>query len=215
MKALRLPVSLLFLILSPASSVATDKGMANIVFEMWSRASIPSFDLTNASFEQGYDRLVREWAMQDIRTGFPLALSDFELDADVKEEPPRVTMSLRQVPFSDALELLCKATGRRVIPLSGPFRIQVQAPAAPSGEWYTRTYQLSPALTKKLLSDPVDKIRMSAVYERFGIHFESWMSTHLLGDRLLVLAGEEQHRQIVFINSLLESGYTITPPEKK
>jgi hypothetical protein len=216
MKALLLPISLLFLTLPSASAMDPDKRMANIAFDHWSKASIPSFELTDATFEQGYDRLLREWADQTIGAAFPLVLSDFEIDPSLKGGASRVTMSLRDVPFVDALDLLCKATGRKIIPKSGPFHIQSAAPADMSGSWDTRAYPLSPTLRKQLdLIAAQQNNQMLGVYQPYGIHFESWMNARVVGDRLLVLASEEQHQQIALIHRLLEAGYTITPPKNK
>jgi hypothetical protein len=180
------------------------------IFEVWFSAKISRFELSEASFEQAHEKLAAEWKAKHPTMGFPMKLGDFEkID---HSEPARITLSLKEVPFCQALDLVCKASGRRLLPTEAGW-IHLDRPKPTGDGWSTRGYPISSeSLAKLKVGEDSSPEELRAALTRMGMEFESWMRLKVQGDQLWVLARETQHQQIAVISSLLEKGCTITPP---
>lgn len=214
MKLFILPLACLAALAQPLTaqqSTPEDPNKIQRVFQAWCTHKISSLELTDASFEQGYELLRREWKDEMSPKDFPFAITDLEVDPDWKGEDLKVSMSLKDVPFAEAMDLLCKATNRKIVAKSGAFRFE----AGSAGHWVTKAHVLVPMAREKVFATGYLRgVGALTYYQGFGMRLEPWMRSCLVGDRLFVLAGEEQHHQIELINRLLGSGYTITPPSK-
>lgn len=215
MKLILLPLACLLTLAQPLvaqQAKPEDPDKVEWVFQTWCTNKIPSLELTDASFEQGYELLRRAWKDRVSSKDFPFAVTDFEVDPDLKGEAQKVSMSLKDIPFAEAMDLLCKGTSRKIVARSGAFRFE----AGPSGDWVTKAHALVPAVREKVFATGYLRgVGALTYYQGYGMRLESWMQSCLVGDRLFVMAGEEQHHQIEIINRLLGTGYTIERATKK
>lgn len=180
-------------------------------FHFWCRAKVPELKLNNNSFEFAFKQLSEEWSRQNGYQ-FPLRLEDFgPLESVEAGTVASLTMTLKDVPFREAVDLLCAAAGKELKPGAGNFRIEPDDPVQAYG-WCTKIYTLSPGLLKILdLGEPPEHTRLATAYTERGLNV-GWWQIYLDGDKLLVLASNEDHHRIKFLHELLSKGYTVRRP---
>jgi len=201
---------LAFLLLhTPLRAAPQDYGPSTdvlTIFRIWCNSKVQVLDLKDATFEQAFESMQKEWTGLPVTIPFPVTLTDLE-NEDVRKEQPRVTMSLSKVPFPEALDLLCKAYGRKLIPNAGPLRFE---PIREPVTWSTRVHRLTPEILKSLdLQENPKSAELNSAYQKRGVEFAVWTTVHVEGDKAIVLASEDVHQQIRWVHRLLERGYTI------
>lgn len=215
MRAIVMKRLLLIALCFPLAFAAAEKPYDGVpeIFEVWVSGKISRFELKEASFEQAHEKLVAEWRAKYPTMGFPMKLADFERSD--RTEAARITLSLKDVPFCQAVDLVCKASGHRPLPTEAGW-IRLDHARPPGNTWSTRGYPIpSQALASLKIGEDSSSKELITAFSQMGIEFEeSWMRLKVQGEQLWVLAREPQHRQFSVISTLLEKGCTITPPGK-
>jgi hypothetical protein len=211
MKPLLLPLLLLVLLTSLASAQreVVPSSEVTSTFQMWCRAKVPALELKNSSFEFAYGKLAEEWLHQSAHK-FPFSLDDFgPSESTADGMAASITMSLKDVPFREAVEMLCAASGKQINPRAGLFHLEPGDPVL-ADDWSAKVYILPPRVLDLLDFGPdPNGARLADVYAKLGLRFD-WGVLHLDGDKLCVLASNENHHRIKWLHELLERGYTIS-----
>jgi hypothetical protein len=215
MRAIAMKTLLSIALCFPMALAAADKPYDGVpeIFEVWFSAKISRFELNEATFEQAHEKLAAEWKAKHPTMGFPMKLADFE--QSTSPEPVRISMSLQDVPLCQAVDLVCKAAGRKILRSEAGW-IRLDHATPPGDTWCTRAYPISfDSLAKLKIGEESKPAELMDIFTQMGMEFESWMRLKVQGGQLWVLARETQHRELAVITTLLERGCSITPPEKK
>lgn len=193
----------------------------------WEISTIATFELDHASFDEAFAKLKQEWQKQHPDLSMPLAVATYDPELGKR---PNITMSLKQVPFSAALQYLGEASQQRLARNTAFPRVDL-GKEMDHDEGITKTYRITPEVAAKLGLEPgSSRDAIHAALERFGIQFPAWAPASFIRghaadgknqdpagapELFLILMGEpEQHEMVAGVSRLLEKGFTITPPKQ-
>ncbi|WP_265593951.1 hypothetical protein [Haloferula sp. BvORR071] len=198
---------------APAAELSFGVEQTQTIFRTWFQERITELELKDAHFTDAYNRILAQWRSAN-NLPFPFALAEFEsVETSSHMQDPVVSMSLKNLSYPEALDQVCKAFGRRLIPGAGVFHLN--PPSQSNSNWNTCTYALSPGIFRQLGLDPAapNKSKLIAGYAELGIRLD-FESARLDDTQLVLYADAGTHQRMQVINELLGRGYTITPNGK-
>lgn len=174
-------------------------------------SKMEKLDLQKVTFEQALAVVRAEWKLQHPDLDFPVSIAEYEQDE--QGHPPLITMSLRDVPFVNALQYISQASRHRFVERSG--LVAFEEVGLIIEDWITRTHPVSEELLTRLgLGKQPTPKQLSAAYAQFGVKLEDWMAVSYGEGFIIVTALNQQQEQIAGINFLLSEGYKITKGEQ-
>ena len=176
--------------------------------ERLKQATIPSFQLNQATIHEALAKLKSEWIRQRPGESFPLVLLEPENDG----RPPRITLDLQNVPFWTVIKAMGDSVGFAVHDAGETIRIDTDY----EEDFRTQEFPVDASVVAKLGLKPADGTfqNAAAALAKFGLTFTDPAVAQLSPDGSALIVRQTPHQMSLIpgILHLLAKGFTVEPP---
>lgn len=174
--------------------------------ERLKQATIPSFQLDQATIHEALAKLKSEWIRQHPGESFPVVLIETESYGN-----PRITLDLQNVPFWVAIKAMGDSVGFAVHDAGETIRIDTDY----EEDFRTKEFPVDANVVAKLGLKPDGTFQnANAALAKFGLTFTDLGVAQLSpdGSALIVRQTPDQMSLIPGILHLLAKGFSVNPP---